>query len=82
MEQDVLTEVPDIMNALFLWFCVHYVFDMEYGNLVTSVGHMFQDMIVNIPGSAPRKASYKSIIGDIKVHSQGRLQFLLHNLSC
>ena len=75
-----MTEVPDILNAVSLWFCVDYIFNMEYGNLVTSVGYMFQDMIVNIPDNAPRKASYKSIIRDIKVHGQGRLQFLLNNL--
>ena len=75
MEQDILTEVPDILNAVSLWFCVDYIFNMEYGNLVTSVGY-----IVNIPDNAPRKASYKSIIRDIKVHGQGRLQFLLNNL--
>ena len=45
MEEDVFCEVPNLTAALMLWFCVHYVFDLEYSKDIRDVGFFFQDVV-------------------------------------
>lgn len=68
VEQDVLTEVCSISQAIF---STHYIFDMEYANAVNGVGLFFQDLIFNLTGGGGRKSSYKSIVGELRLYCKG-----------
>ena len=66
VEQDVLCEAGSMSQAIFIWFSLHYVFNMQYTASLPNVGNFFQDMVFEIPGGV-RKSNYKAIIGDLKL---------------
>ncbi len=66
VEQDIFCEAPNLSAALILWFCVHYVFDLEYSKVVKEVGFFFQDVVFSYPDQVKRPATYLAITGDIK----------------
>ena len=66
VEQVVLYEVSDMCSALYSWFAVFYVFNLEYHKNSKCIGWFFQDVILGIPDSTRRAASYISVVSDIK----------------
>ena len=65
-EKDVFCEVPDLENAIFTWFILHYIFNIKYEKRINNVGLFFQDNIFQMSDHSSRSATYNSIIGDIK----------------
>ena len=68
-EQDILCDVDNLNDAVFLWFTTHYVFNMEYNKVLTNVGLFFQDNVFEHSHHGTRRTrspTYNSVIGDIK----------------
>ena len=65
VEQDVLCDVDDLSEAVFLWFAIHYVFNIQYNKVLNNVGLFFQDNIFECSDATKRTATYNSIVGDI-----------------
>lgn len=66
VEQAVLCEVPSFCKALFLWFCVHYVFHLSYCSQLNDVCMFFQEFVFGLPCSGKRSSSYLTIATDIQ----------------
>ena len=70
VEEDIFCEAPNLTAALILWFCIHYVFDLEYSKAIKELGFLFQDVVFSYPDQVKRPATYLAITGDIKCFSQ------------
>ena len=66
VEQSVLCEAPDIQSALYLWFASFYVFNLEYDKNAKHLSFFFQDVILGIPDTNKRGASYIAVVSDLK----------------
>lgn len=66
VEQSVLCETPDIQSALYLWFASFYVFNLEYDKNAKHLSLFFQDVILGLPDTNKRAASYITVISDLK----------------
>ena len=66
VEQAILVEVGDLTAALYMWFAAFYIFNLEYDKNAKSFGWFFQDVILGLPDSNRRAASYVAIVSDLK----------------
>ena len=66
VEQSVLCEALDIQAALYFWFASFYVFNLEYDKNAKLLSLFFQDVILGLPDTNRRGASYISIVSDLK----------------
>ena len=65
-EQDILTEVVSVSDAIIVWFAVHYIFNIKYTRKIVNVGFFFQDNIFALVDGMSRPSTYNSVVGDIK----------------
>ena len=65
-EQDVLTEIDNITDAIYLWFITHFIFNIKYDKSLMNVGLFFQDNILQHTDNSSRSAKYNSVVGDLK----------------
>uniref|UniRef100_A0A1X7TLA5 SAM domain-containing protein n=1 Tax=Amphimedon queenslandica TaxID=400682 RepID=A0A1X7TLA5_AMPQE len=65
-EQDILTEVVSISDAIFVWFAVHYIFNIKYTRKIVSIGFFFQDNIFALVDGTSRPSTYNAVVGDIR----------------
>ena len=65
-EHDVVTEVANMSDAIFYWFAVHYIFNIQYSKNLSSVGYFLQDNIFDLTDGGARTSKYNSVIGDIR----------------
>ena len=66
VEQSVLCEGPDISSTLYFWFASFYVFNLEYDKNAKHLSLFFQDVILGLPDTNKRGASYIAVISDLK----------------
>ena len=50
--------MTSISSALYSWFASFYVFNLEYDQKAKCVGWFIQDLILGLPDSSRRAASY------------------------
>lgn len=65
VEQSVLCEAPDIQSALYFWFAAFYVFNLEYDKNAKHLSLFFQDIILGLPDTNKRGASYVTVVSDL-----------------
>lgn len=67
VEQTVLCTVNTFTKALFLWFALYYVFNLEYEKNSKDLCLFFQEFIFGLPDNLCKKSStYLSISTDIQ----------------
>jgi hypothetical protein len=70
VEGQVLTQSNSFSKTLLLWFCTHYVLNLEY--VAREVALFFQEFIFNLPATASEKeknATYLSVTTDIQKYT-------------
>lgn len=66
VEQKVFCSVNSFTKALFLWFSVFYVFNLEYEKNIRDVCLFFQEFVFGLPFNSSKKTStYMSVTTDI-----------------
>jgi hypothetical protein len=67
VEQTVLCTVNSFVKALFLWFALYYVFNLEYEKNSKDLCLFFQELVFGLPDNLCKKSStYLSISTDIQ----------------
>ena len=67
IEKSVLCKVTSFERALFTWFSLFYVFDLQYSKEAKEVCLFFQEFVFGIPDNSVAKSStYLSITTDIQ----------------
>ena len=67
VEQTVLCSVKSFTKALFLWFALHYICNLEYEKCVEEVGLFFQEFVFGLPCQSSKKTStYLTTTTDIQ----------------
>lgn len=66
MEQMTVCEVNSFTKALFLWFCTHYVFHLNYCPALSDLCTFIQEFVFGLPCAGKRSATYLSIATDIQ----------------
>ena len=66
MEQAVVCSVQSFTKVLFLWFALHYIFNLEYDKIVGEVGMFFQEFVFGLPCPAKKTATYLATSTDIQ----------------
>lgn len=69
VEQTTICESSTFTRALFLWFCIHYVFHLSYSTLLTDLCTFFQEFVFGLPSAGKRSASYLTVATDIQQHT-------------
>ena len=71
VEQQILMECKDIVNALFHLVSTHYVFNMSYHTRVQDVFYFIQEKVLSIQDVTIKKSSmYLSITSAIECYVQ------------
>ncbi len=67
VEQSVFCTVTTLSKAIFIWFSLFYVFNLEYSKAVHDLCIFFQEFVFGLPHSVSGKTStYLSITTDIQ----------------
>ena len=66
IEQSVLCQVPTFNEALYVWFCSHYIFHLSYCNSIAEVCMFFQEFLFGLPAGGKRSATYPTTATDIQ----------------
>ena len=66
VEQMVLCSANSLSKTLFLWFSLHYVFNLEYDDHVKELCLFFQEFIFGLPSNCKRTSTYLSATTDIQ----------------
>ena len=66
VEQITICEVRSFTKALFLWFCVHYVFHLNYCETLNDLCTFIQEFIFGLPCAGKKSATYLAIATDIQ----------------
>ena len=66
VEQRVVCQTANFTKALYLWFCLHYIFHICYEPSLHDVCMFFQEFIFGLPCTAKRSSSYLSTATDIQ----------------
>ena len=66
VEQMTLCETSTFTKALFLWFCVHYVFHLSYSTSLSDLCTFFQEFVFGLPAKGKRCTSYITTATDIQ----------------
>ena len=51
----LITGIPSMCKALALWFCLHYVFHLEYGKTTSDVAVFLQEFVFGLPATRAKK---------------------------
>ena len=65
-EHDVVTKFANMSDAIFYWFAVQYVFNIQYSKILSSVGYYLQDNIFDLTDRGARTSKYYLVVGDIR----------------
>ena len=65
VEQEVLCQLPNFFQSLYVLFCSYYAFHLHYPPQVESVFFFFQDYILLYPDSVNRSGNYLAVATDI-----------------
>ena len=57
IEQKVFVKLTSFAMALFIWFCTHYVFNLEYHKYCANAAMFFQEFIFELPEGNTKKRS-------------------------
>ena len=57
VEQTILCSVSVFTRALFLWFSLFYVFNLEYAKVSKDLTLFFQEFIFGLPDNTCKKSS-------------------------
>ena len=66
-EQDVLTEIDNITDAIYLWFITHFIFNIKYDKSLMNVGLFFKTI------------SYNTLITAVEVQNVTQLLEILNS---
>lgn len=66
MEQTVVCSVNSFSKALFLWFTLHYIFNLEYEKCVAEVCFFFQEFVFGLPCPLKKTSTYLTTTTDIQ----------------
>ena len=67
VEQAILCHVSTFTRALFLWFSLFYIFNLEFAKSSRDLTLFFQEFIFGLPDNTCKKSStYMSISTDIQ----------------
>ena len=66
VEQITVYEVETFSRALFTWFCIHYVYHLDYCASVLDFCTFFQEFIFGLPCGVKRSATYLAIATNIQ----------------
>ena len=67
IERTILCSVNSFTRALFLWFTLYYVFNLEYERNTRDICLFFQEFIFGLPDNFCKKsATYLSVSTDIQ----------------
>ena len=66
VEQAPFFSFSSFVKALFFWFCLHYVFNLEYNSNVKEFCLFFQEFVFGLPNSCKKTSTYLSTTTDIQ----------------
>ncbi len=67
VEQSVFCTVTSFSKAIFVWFSLFYVFNLEYGKAVHDICIFFQEFVFGLPDNVSIKnGTYLSVTTDIQ----------------
>ena len=67
IEQKVFIQVSSFVMALFVWFCVHYIFNLEYHKYYKDVAMFLQEFIFELPECNTKlKQNYLTVVTELK----------------
>lgn len=70
VEQKVLCTTNSFTKALFIWFSLYYIFNLEYDTNANDVCVFFQEFVFGLPNNSFKKTStYLSVTTDIQSFS-------------
>lgn len=70
IEQRVLCTVNSFSMALFIWFSLFYVFNLEYVSSLRDICLFFQEFVFGLPDNTSKKTStYLTITTDIQLQT-------------
>ena len=69
VEQKVLYQISSFSKALLVWFCVHYIFNLEYCKLAKDVALFFQEYVFGMPDRSKKSATYLTVCSDIQSYT-------------
>ena len=68
IEQKVFIQVSSFAMALFVWFSVHYVFNLEYHKYYRDAAMFIQEFIFELPecNTKLKKQNYLTVVTELK----------------
>lgn len=67
IEQSVLCSVSSLCRAIFIWFSLYYIFNLEYEKNTKELALFFQEFVFGLPDNSAKKSStYLSVTTDIQ----------------
>ena len=69
VEQKVLYQISSFSKALLVWFCVHYIFNLEYCKQAKDVALFFQEYVFGMPDRSKKSATYLTVCSDIQSYT-------------
>ncbi len=67
IEQKVFVKLTSFTMALFIWFCAHYVFNLEYHKFCENAAMFFQEFIFELPEGniKKKKQCYLTVVTEL-----------------
>ena len=63
----VLDGIPSFSKSMALWFSSHYIFNLEYNDLLSKLALFFQEFVFGLPASRAKKTStYLTVTSDVQ----------------
>ena len=66
IEQSIVCQVSSFTKALFLWFVVHYLFNLQYHKHAQGFATFLQEFLFGLPSTEKRSPTYLSTVTDIQ----------------
>ena len=66
VEQNVLCSVNSFSKALFVWFSLFYIFNLEYDKNTKDVCVFFQEFVFGLPSVCKKTSTYLSVTTDVQ----------------
>ncbi len=68
IEQKVFVQLTSFTMALFIWFCAHYVFNLEYNKYYQNAAMFFQEFVFELPECDPKKKKQGYLTAVAELH--------------